>query len=451
MGLMEPTDLDLLASWRDGDAKAGNALFDRYFDALFRFFRNKVQDGAEDLVQQTFLALVQSRDRFRGDASFRTYLFTAARSKLYNYLERRGRDGVIDYGVTSCEDLGISPSALVGRDEQHKHLLLALRQLPVDMQVALELYYFERIRGPELAEVLGIPEGTVRSRLRRGVEALRQRLLELQKAPELVESTMSNLDDWAAAIQGQRPGAANVDPRRTGVVLAAGFGSRLRGADDEPIKPLVVVAGVPMIFRALRQLVGAGCNELVVVIGYRGEDLRAAIAAGPDVGAPVKFVENPRFDLANGVSLLSARSELGPTFVVAMADHVVGDDVMALAQAHTPEEGGATLLVDARIAEVFDLDDATKVRCDGDRLVDIGKQITDYNCIDIGVFVCTHGLLDALEEERASRGDASLSQGVARLAARGKMAVLEIQGGFWQDVDTPEMLAHAQRLLSPSA
>ena len=143
-GLMEPTDLDLLASWRDGDAKAGNALFDRYFDALFRFFRNKVQDGAEDLVQQTFLALVQSRDRFRGDASFRTYLFTAARSKLYNYLERRGRDGVIDYGVTSCEDLGISPSAMVGRDEQHKHLLLALRQLPVDMQVALELYYSSR-------------------------------------------------------------------------------------------------------------------------------------------------------------------------------------------------------------------------------------------------------------------------------------------------------------------
>jgi RNA polymerase sigma factor (sigma-70 family) len=87
---MEPTDLELLASWRDGDTKAGNALFDRYFDALFRFFRNKVQEGAEDLVQQTFLALVQSRDRFRGDSSFRTYLFTAARSKLYNYLERRG-------------------------------------------------------------------------------------------------------------------------------------------------------------------------------------------------------------------------------------------------------------------------------------------------------------------------------------------------------------------------
>jgi choline kinase len=231
-------------------------------------------------------------------------------------------------------------------------------------------------------------------------------------------------------------------------VLAAGFGSRLRGSDDEPIKPLVVVAGVPMIFRALTQLVRAGCNELVVVTGYRGDELRAAISAGPDVGAPVRFVDNPRFDLANGVSLLSAREALGPTFVVAMADHVVGDEVMALAQAHTPETDGATLLVDDRIAEVFDLDDATKVKKDGTKLVEIGKQLADYNCIDIGVFVCTHGLLDALDEERASRGDASLSQGVARLAAKGKMSVLEIQGGFWQDVDTPQMLAHAEQLLS---
>ncbi|MFO0633263.1 MAG: sigma-70 family RNA polymerase sigma factor [Nannocystaceae bacterium] len=90
---MPDLDLELLEAWRGGDAKAGNALFDRYFDAVFRFFRNKVADHADDLVQQTFLALVQARDRFRGDSSFRTYLFTAARSKLFNYLEatRRAR------------------------------------------------------------------------------------------------------------------------------------------------------------------------------------------------------------------------------------------------------------------------------------------------------------------------------------------------------------------------
>jgi RNA polymerase sigma factor (sigma-70 family) len=212
---MPASDFDLLTAWREGDPKAGNALFDRYFDALFRFFRNKVQDGAEDLVQQTFLALVQSRDRFRGDSSFRTYLFTAARSKLYNYLERRGRDGILDYGVTSCEDLGISPASMLGRNEEQKLLLLALRRLPIEMQIALELYYFEKIRGPELAQVLDIPEGTVRSRLRRGIDLLRARLLELQQNADQVETTMSNLDDWAAGLQervrGEAGGAAPDD------------------------------------------------------------------------------------------------------------------------------------------------------------------------------------------------------------------------------------------------
>ncbi len=180
---------------------AGNALFDRYFDSLFRFFRNKVTEGADDLVQQTFLACVQSRDRFRGDASFRTYLFKAARSKLYTYLDKRRREGGIDYGVTSCADLGVSPSGIVAHNEQQRLLLAALRCLPVDLQVALELFYFEQIRGPELSEVLGVPEGTVRSRLRRGREILRQRLQELLRSPEMVETTMTDLESWAAALR----------------------------------------------------------------------------------------------------------------------------------------------------------------------------------------------------------------------------------------------------------
>ena len=197
-----PTDFELLESWRAGDRMAGNTLFDRYFDSLFRFFRNKVNEGADDLVQQTFLACVQSRDRFRGDASFRTYLFKAARSKLYTYLDKRRREGAaVDYGVTSCADLGVSPSGIVANSEQQRLLLAALRELPVDLQVALELFYFEQIRGPELAEVLGVPEGTVRSRLRRGREILRERLQELLSSPSMVESTMTDLDAWAASLR----------------------------------------------------------------------------------------------------------------------------------------------------------------------------------------------------------------------------------------------------------
>lgn len=199
-----PTDFELLEAWRGGDKAAGNQLFDRYFDNVYRFFRNKVTDGAEDLVQQTFLSLVQSRDHFRGDSSFRTYLFTAARSKLYTYLERRRREGDrLDYGVTSCEDLGISPSRLIAQEENERLLLSALRRLPIDMQIALELFYFEQMRGPELAAALGVPEGTVRSRIRRGRELLRTRLEELMQSPDRVATTMTNLDQWAQALRDE--------------------------------------------------------------------------------------------------------------------------------------------------------------------------------------------------------------------------------------------------------
>jgi RNA polymerase sigma factor (sigma-70 family) len=196
------SDFELLDAWRGGDRAAGNELFDRHFDSVFRFFRNKVSEGAEDLVQQTFLACVQSRDGFRGDASFRTYLFTAARSKLYTYLDKRRREGEnVDWGVTSCVDLGVSPSGIIAKNEEQRLLLLALRRLPVDLQIALELFYFEQVRGPQLAEVLGVPEGTVRSRLRRGREILRERIEELASNPSDVESTMGDLEAWAKALR----------------------------------------------------------------------------------------------------------------------------------------------------------------------------------------------------------------------------------------------------------
>ena len=200
--MADADDFELLQAWRDGDNAAGNALFDRHFDALYRFFRNKVAQGAEDLVQQTFLACVQARDRFRGDSSFRTYLFTAARSKLYTLLDKRRREGErIDWGVTSCADLGISPTGILAKNEEQRLLLLGLRQLPVDLQVALELFYFEQLRGPELAQVLEIPEGTVRSRLRRGQELLREHLARLAANPAQVESTMGDLEGWARGLR----------------------------------------------------------------------------------------------------------------------------------------------------------------------------------------------------------------------------------------------------------
>lgn len=196
-------DTDLLRAWRGGDAAAGGALFERNFDALYRFFRNKIGDGIDDAVQETFLACL-SGPEFRGESSFRTYLFAIARNVLHAQMKRLGRARAeVDVGEISVMDLGPSPSTLAARRREERLLLAALRAIPLDMQIALELFYWEDLSGSELAVALGIPEGTVRSRLRRAREALDQKLAELSESPSLLASTASDLEVWAKGLRDQ--------------------------------------------------------------------------------------------------------------------------------------------------------------------------------------------------------------------------------------------------------
>lgn len=243
-----------------------------------------------------------------------------------------------------------------------------------------------------------------------------------------------------------------MDTSTTGVILAAGFGSRLKGVSSgSGLKPLTHVGGVPLLQRAARSLELAGCRRVVIVVGF-GRDEVVASLEGYAGQAEIVFADNPRYDLKNGVSVLAARPHLiGERFILSMADHVLGDEVMHLAGAHLPETGGATLLVDRKLATIFDMDDATKVLDDNDKIVRIGKTIPEYNCVDVGVFVCTTALMDKIAEVYEATGDASLSDGVQALARAGMMSTLDIGEGFWQDVDTPEMLAHAERELAARA
>lgn len=237
---------------------------------------------------------------------------------------------------------------------------------------------------------------------------------------------------------------------RTGLILAAGFGSRLAGSTGSTdLKPLTPVNGIPLIFRTIRSLSIAGCDQICIVLGYKSDEIRNEIQNNYHGKIPLHFVTNDRFDLKNGVSVLAASEYLTDTFIMTMADHVLGDKVMKLAGSHEPPDNGATLLVDYKLDSIFDMDDATKVLTDQDgRINSIGKHITNYNCIDTGVFVCTHGLVKALQDFYKKNGDVSLSEGVQHLAKTGKMNTLDVEDGFWQDVDTPEMLAYAEMWLA---
>jgi len=240
------------------------------------------------------------------------------------------------------------------------------------------------------------------------------------------------------------------DSPRTGVILAAGFGSRLAGTHDATdLKPLTPVAGTPLLIRTLNSLETAGCTRSVIVVGYGMETVQEEIQDRYDGPLSLTFAVNEHYDLQNGVSVLAARPHLnGNPFLLTMADHVLGDTLMEKAREHQPLERGATLLVDHKLDAIFDMDDATKVHVEDGRPQAIGKQLDDYNCVDTGVFVATDGLMEALSAVYAAKGDAALSDGIQRLMGEGRMQTLDIGSGFWQDVDTPEMLAYAEEMLT---
>lgn len=241
---------------------------------------------------------------------------------------------------------------------------------------------------------------------------------------------------------------SNFSPFETGVILAAGFGSRLAGtSDDTDLKPLTPVAGTPLLLRTLDSLETAGCNRAVIVVGHGMHTVQKEIQARYEGPLSLTFAVNEHYDLQNGVSVLAAAPHVDGPFLLTMADHVLGDPVMECAHGHEPPADGATLLVDYKLDTIFDMDDATKVRVVDGRPEAIGKQLDEYNCVDTGVFVATEGLMEALSAVYEKEGDVALSDGIQRLMKEGRMRTLDIGAGFWQDVDTPQMLAHAEQML----
>jgi RNA polymerase sigma factor (sigma-70 family) len=172
------SDLALLERWRVSDQRAGEQLVARYFDEIYRFFRHKIPGEADDLTQQTFLACVKARNQFRGQSTFRTYLFAIARNELYMRLRQIPRlpHVDIDLEASSLADLVSSPSKMVGKRQELALIQEALRRLPVEQQVLLEFHYWHDLDAAALAEIFAANPSTIRVRLVRARQALRERL-----------------------------------------------------------------------------------------------------------------------------------------------------------------------------------------------------------------------------------------------------------------------------------
>ena len=197
--VVEATDQALLSRWREGDAAAGETLISRYYDAIVRFFQTKASRDVDDLVQRTFLRCSEGIRRFRGEGSFRSFLFGVARNLLFETYRGRRRDaGRLnpDFGVSSARDLDPGASTAFAKREEQRVMIDALQQIPLELQLALELYYWEDLSVSELAVVLAIPPGTVKSRLFRARKALMEQSERAMLPPEVEQSVRETYGAW---------------------------------------------------------------------------------------------------------------------------------------------------------------------------------------------------------------------------------------------------------------
>jgi RNA polymerase sigma-70 factor, ECF subfamily len=197
-----PSDAQLLERWRAGDRTAGQALTERHYPSVLRYFELNASSVAEDLAQATFMACIERAAAVRDVDAFRAYLMGIARRQLALYLRELARK--TDYGDFDEAPQRTQLSTLYARSREQVLVLRALATLPRRPQLLLVLFYWDRMHTPQLAEAFGVPPSTIRTQLLRARERLRARMEELAGAgavrvdddeqwlPELLASVLSD-------------------------------------------------------------------------------------------------------------------------------------------------------------------------------------------------------------------------------------------------------------------
>lgn len=229
---------------------------------------------------------------------------------------------------------------------------------------------------------------------------------------------------------------------KVALILAAGNGSRLAAYSGEMPKPLVHLNGKPLLEHVITGAHDAGIETFVIVLGYRGHLIREWYEKHPIKGIKIEWVENPDYRKDNGVSVLRAKDLIHGPFLLLMADHIF-ETATARALLRQPlAEDEVILGVDRKIDSIFDIDDATKVMLEGNRISEIGKSLKRYNALDTGMFLCQPVLFQWLESAMVN-GNCSLSDGLRMMTQNRTFKGFDIGEGHWQDVDTPAALEFA--------
>ena len=175
-------DRALVLRWRAGNGSAFAALVQRHERRVYRLLLRMLgsREEAEDAAQETFLNLHRHGHRFRGDALFSTFVYRVAANAALNRRRTLGRRRAREEGLARLQQTGaelpavpLDPERAVAAAEQRAAVQAALLGLAPRLRLPLVLYDLEGLPYPEIARMLDLPEGTVKSRIHRARERLR--------------------------------------------------------------------------------------------------------------------------------------------------------------------------------------------------------------------------------------------------------------------------------------
>ncbi|MBN1815891.1 MAG: sigma-70 family RNA polymerase sigma factor [Sedimentisphaerales bacterium] len=182
--LKEYSDAELLDRYRQGEESAFREIVDRYKNSLYAFLRRFLnqRDLVEDVFQETFLQLYASRDTFDTERPLRPWLFTIAANKAKDALRKVQRHSsvslgaIADSGDVSVDDVvnilqsnKVTPAEELDTEERSRKISAIIASMPENLRAILILAYFEQFSYKQMADILSIPIGTVKSRLHTAV------------------------------------------------------------------------------------------------------------------------------------------------------------------------------------------------------------------------------------------------------------------------------------------
>lgn len=242
------------------------------------------------------------------------------------------------------------------------------------------------------------------------------------------------------------------------LILAAGDGGRLGGLTKNKPKALVKLLGLSLIERVVLTAKEAGVVSFLVVCGYLGDKLKSELGEGEKYGVKIDYVDNEDWEMENGSSVLKARDYFKERFLLLMSDHIFDSRILrGLIENDT--KSSIVLAVD----RIDPSNGDTKVLEKGGKIIEIGKDIEESNCIDTGLFLCSPKLFSYIEES-LEEGETELAYSISKAAKNRDAEIFDIAQietylskmrrevkPWWVDIDMKNNLTEAKKLIIENA